>query len=659
MKVYLLFLLFSINFLFIKCEDDFYMDYEGNPDNINIESISYELTYNNYSVVKVVIKTYDEINSDITFTGYLKSQVEQKEYKLNCTSDFYDIIECYSQPHEKFNLDDKYYFYYNKTKSKFTFDENDILEDDKQISLVFKPEINIDGNLYKDNRKISVDTNGAMVGGGFLYITKKTKDVLNRPADGFNKYIELNNMIANVGFHHDIPISTLKGYKKAIKRGYHIVKAILRFTSDKVPVISHVDDLEKLTDEKGKINEYKFKELLKMDFGSKTDKKYEGEKILSLEILLQLCKDLNVIIDLDVSELDNKKYFQESNHAKKLIDLIEEYEMFDSVYFTDGPEYENVLKLKELKKNIAVCIPINKKEAIEKIKKEFPKSRLILNVGKSLNQDMIKNISSLGIKIKVDDVDDTNYVQKLQDSGVNYMVTNLLAPFIIDNDKEEPLIVRCAPVDEDHSECDIEDDVILKDNEWYNIYYSTNIYKVGEEINEEPIGEFQYIDTNILDELYYKVNSFSFANGNVNLNLSQILKRGEEINGVIGPEHDNVPESYQFNFVCKGKDTYTVDCTIDKEEKGKVEYRGKYCIYSLEDYSLNDYETEEAGAPEETYYEYIVEKKRPHFLIFIIIFVIIICLVIAYYIKNKNKSEFYNRIRVADNDYLSDNYLYR
>ena len=114
---------------------------------------------------------------------------------------------------------------------------------------------------------------------------------------------------------------------------------------------------------------------------------------------------------------------------------------------------------------------------------------------------MIKNISSLEIKIKVDDVDDTNYLQKLQDSGVNYMVTNSLPPFIIDNDKEDPLIVRCSPIDEDHSECDIEDDVILKDNEWYNIYYSTNIYEVGEDINEEPIGEFQYIDTNILDEL--------------------------------------------------------------------------------------------------------------------------------------------------------------
>ena len=35
--------------------------------------------------------------------------------------------------------------------------------------------------------------------------------------------------------------------------------------------------------------------------------------------------------------------------------------MFDSVFFSDGPDYENVLRLKELKNNITVCIPINKK----------------------------------------------------------------------------------------------------------------------------------------------------------------------------------------------------------------------------------------------------------------------------------------------------------
>jgi hypothetical protein len=87
-----------------------------------------------------------------------------------------------------------------------------------------------------------------MVGGGFLYITKKTKHVLNRPKDGFNKYIDLKNFIAQVGLQSDLQPGTLSGYKEAIKRGYHIVEAVLRFSADKVPVICHEDDLEKVSD---------------------------------------------------------------------------------------------------------------------------------------------------------------------------------------------------------------------------------------------------------------------------------------------------------------------------------------------------------------------------------------------------------------------------
>ena len=59
---------------------------------------------------------------------------------------------------------------------------------------------------------------------------------------------------------------------------------------------------------------------------------------------------------------------------------------------------------------------------------------------------------------------------------------------------EVPVPVRCVPVDIDHSECEIDDDVMLKDNEWYNIYYSENIYNISMDINEESLGEFQYIN---------------------------------------------------------------------------------------------------------------------------------------------------------------------
>ena len=666
MKFYLFILILSSTFLFSKCDDDFdYHDYEGNPDNINIESISYELTYSNHSVVKVVIKTYDEIESDISFIAYLKSNMEQKEYKLNCSSTFYDIIECLSDRNVEFNLNDNYYFYYNKTKSKFTFDENDVLEDDKQVSLIFKPDITIEDKLYKDKRKIIAETHGSMVGGGYLYIAKKSKEVLNKPKDGFNKFIELNNFIPKIGSYNGIPISTLLGYKKAIKRGYHIVEAILRFTKDNIPVVSHEEDLEKITNKKGKISNYTYSELLKVDFGQEIDEKYKGERILNLHSLLELCKDFDVILDLDISHLETKKYFGDDNsYANKIINAVKQADMFDSVFFSDGPNFRNVLKLKKIKKDIAISVTtMNTIESYDKIKNELNGSRIIFNSGElsyenTLKEETIKYGSSLGNKMKAGTVDDINYARKIQSWGINLISTKTLPSFLIENEKEDPIMVRCVPVDDDHSECDIEDDIILKDNEWYYIYYSDNIYNISQDINQDPIGEFQYSDTNILDELYYKINEFNYERGIINLNLSQKLKTGDEIYGIVGPEYDDVPECYQYTFVCPGHDGYTVNCRIEKEED-KVEYNGKYCIYALEDYSLNEFETEERTEPQETYYEFIVEKKNYSVLICCIIIVLVICGFIIYYVKCRKPTEDYDRVRITDNNYMSDNYLYR
>ena len=69
-----------------------------------------KLTYNNCSVVKVVIKTYDSLDSDVSFKAYLLSEEEEKEYLLHCYSTFYDIIECYSNRNEVFNTEDRFYF---------------------------------------------------------------------------------------------------------------------------------------------------------------------------------------------------------------------------------------------------------------------------------------------------------------------------------------------------------------------------------------------------------------------------------------------------------------------------------------------------------------------------------------------------------------------
>jgi glycerophosphoryl diester phosphodiesterase len=660
-KFFLLVIILSI-FINLNCQSD------ANPYNINIESISYELTYNNYSVVKVVIKTYDSLDSDVSFKAYLLSEEEEKEYLLHCYSTFYDIIECYSNRNEVFNTEDRFYFYYNKTDPHITFDENDILEDDKRVSLVFEPEVDIDEKLYRDNHKITVETNGDMVSGGYLYIVRSSKEVLQCPKDGFNRFFELNNIIPHVGLHDHLPPSTLQGFTEAIKKGYHILNADLRFTSDKMPVICDDDSLEKISNGKGMVSSSTFAELEKLDFGGKLDKKYEDEKIMTFAELLALCKKNEAIVNLNLEHLDIEKYFNTKEYLNIMFLLVEKFNMTNSILFEGSPE--QILKLKDYRKDIAVAVIHKDKEELDKMKDSFKDfKRVVYSFGVNIDEATVKHAVSLGKKVKVSLVESPTQVKKLQSWGVNYIMSRNLPPFVIENQKEDPFVVRCSHVDEDISECDIEDYLFLIDNEMYSIYYSENIYNKSQDINTEAIGEFQYINTNILDELYYYVHYLNFERNVITLILSDSLSKGEKINGLIGPNNDEVEDCYLFNFECIGNGTYSVSCKINTTDDSKIMYNwAHYSIHSLEDYSLNEEEVEQRKVENENeeyqekegYINYVVEKKPTTLYVCLVILAIIIICVIVFILRStKCKKPVRTYVRISDNNYLTEDNLYR
>ena len=664
MRNYFLIVFLLSIFLSIKCDRNLNYHY-----NINIESISYELTYNNYSVVKVVIKTYDSLDNDVAFKAYLIAEESHKEHLLHCYSTFYDIIECFSNRDDIFNKEDRYYFYYNKTDSKITFDENDILEDDKRVSLVFEPEIDIDDKLFRDNHKISVDTNGNMVSGGLLYIVRSSKEVLQNPKDGFNKYFELDNIIPHVGLHEHLPPSTLQGFTEAIKKGYVILNADLRFTSDKMPVICDDDRLEIISNGKGLVSTSTFADLEKLDFGSKFDKKFADEKIMTFTELLALCKKNEVVINLNLEHLELAKYFSpNSEYMKLMFNLVTRLNMTNSIFFEGTPE--QILKLKEIKKDIAVAVIHKDKDELDKMKDSFKDfKRVIYSFGSNIDEATIKHAVSLGKKIKIGLIESADQIKKLQSWGVNYIMSKNLPPFIIENKKEEPFIARCYPVNDDSSECDIEDYLFLRDNEVYNIYYSENIYNKSEDIEKEPIGHFTYVNTNILDELYYYVHYLSFEGNVLTLILSEKLKKGEKIKGLIGPNNDEVEDCYLYNFVCEGNGNYSVSCNINKTDESKIMFNwAHYTIHSLDDYSLNELETiqrkneneNEEYQEKEGYINYVVEKKPTALYICLGIFaaiVIVIIVCILRYTKCRKPVRTY--VRISDNNYLTEDNLYR
>jgi glycerophosphoryl diester phosphodiesterase len=306
-----------------------------------------------------------------------------------------------------------------------------------------------------------------MVSGGYLYIVRSSKKVLQKPKDGFNKYIELNNIIPHVGLHDHLPPSTLQGFSEAIKRGYHIINADLRFTLDNMPVICDDDMLEKISNGKGKVSSSTFDQLEKLNFGSKFDKNFQDEKIMTFAELLVLCKKNDAIIDLNLDHLDYDKYFGTSKkYINLMFSLVDRFNMTNSIIFEANPKI--LLKLKETRKNITVAVIIQDKEELEKIKDSFNDSqRVIYSFGINVDEATVKKAVSLGKKVKVSLVDSQAQVKKLQGWGVNYMMSRNLPPFIIENEKEEPILFRCSVVDEETSIYDIfmkQKKILMKNN---------------------------------------------------------------------------------------------------------------------------------------------------------------------------------------------------
>ena len=101
----------------------------------------------------VLSEYYDDIDKVINFKAYLKSESNNK-YKLDCKNFLTEhfIIECNSQKNTIFETHEHYSFYYKRNNAvKYTFNGKNIFEDNKKISLVFKPNVLKDQLIYKDD----------------------------------------------------------------------------------------------------------------------------------------------------------------------------------------------------------------------------------------------------------------------------------------------------------------------------------------------------------------------------------------------------------------------------------------------------------------------------------------------------------------------------
>jgi glycerophosphoryl diester phosphodiesterase len=145
------------------------------------------------------------------------------------------------------------------------------------------------------------------------------------------------------------PENTISAFKMAIELGADALELDLRQTKDGVLVALHDASVDKTTNGKGDVINFNFKDLQKLDAGSWFDKKFSGEKIPSLQEIIDVLNDSTILI-IELKE-GNETY---PEIEERLVKLVKENEIESRTILKSFDP--NVLRrLREIEANIPLC----------------------------------------------------------------------------------------------------------------------------------------------------------------------------------------------------------------------------------------------------------------------------------------------------------------
>jgi len=136
------------------------------------------------------------------------------------------------------------------------------------------------------------------------------------------------------GTHNDFPENSMPAFKKGIELGIDVIEAHVRHTKDDWLVIMHDATVDRMTNGKGRVDEFSFEELRKLRL--KFNGQLTDEKIPTLEEVLTLAKG-KILVDLDIK----------TNRVPQIMQVVQRTQTENSCFFFLGQGiYAKMLKEK-------------------------------------------------------------------------------------------------------------------------------------------------------------------------------------------------------------------------------------------------------------------------------------------------------------------------
>lgn len=231
-------------------------------------------------------------------------------------------------------------------------------------------------------------------------------------------YKSLN--IAHRGFSACYPENTMMAFKKAVDAGCSGIETDIHMTKDGVIVICHDETLDRTTDGNGFIKDYTYNQIREFDAGVKFGKKFKGQKVPSLDELLNYVKDKNLFINLELKN-DIVHY---DNLEKKTIDKIYEYKLQNNVILSSFNHY-SMVKVKEydnsIKTGLLYAATLYKGGAYARNVGAYALHPFFPSV---MQKEVVTEIKKEGIMINAYTVNKEEDMKKLIQLGIDGIITN-------------------------------------------------------------------------------------------------------------------------------------------------------------------------------------------------------------------------------------------
>ncbi|NWF55438.1 MAG: glycerophosphodiester phosphodiesterase [Syntrophaceae bacterium] len=228
-------------------------------------------------------------------------------------------------------------------------------------------------------------------------------------------------VVAHRGFSGAAPENTLAAFRKAIAIGSDMIELDIHFSKDRKIVVIHDETLERTTDGTGKVVEHTLRDLKKLDAGSRFAADFAGERIPTLEEVLDLAQG-RVLVNIEIKNPTHGQY-SISDLADRALEAVKRARLLERVVFSSfNPAALEWIQQKEPQAKVAFLYHREWNSLYELPKgKDWP----VLNLRNAyLTREKIAKIRKEGIIVNVYTVNTEEELEQFVRWGVDGIITN-------------------------------------------------------------------------------------------------------------------------------------------------------------------------------------------------------------------------------------------